>query len=126
MAPGYISDKHSKTLLSSPYVFSILALVLLTAVIAAGFNLHAALDFWQSILISINIATFILCGYDKSVANTPATRIPEIVFFGAALCGGSIGLITGMNIFRHKIQKVGFSVVVIAILVLQLLVLNYL
>ena len=68
-------------------------------------------------LILVNIAAFILYGYDKSCAKKKTRRIPERTLLLWAWLGGSIGAFLGMNIFHHKTLKAKFVIVpVLAVL----------
>ena len=72
-------------------------------------------------LISMNIVTLALYGYDKHQAASGGTRIPEAALHVAALLGGSpVGLAQGL--FRHKTRKRSFRVVFMAIVLLQVAV----
>lgn len=87
-------------------------------------------------LISINFASFLLFGVDKSMAsfNAPKDeenfgersksimpRLPEMFFYLIALLGGSAGILIGSNVFRHKTRKVSFTGKICLILSLQIL-----
>lgn len=74
-------------------------------------------------LIALNAATFLMFGLDKIQAASHGLRAPEKILFLATLCGGSLGTLLGMNLFRHKTRKVGFQFVVAFILLLQIVVL---
>ncbi len=83
------------------------------------------LPFWISWLGAASIAAFILCGFDKSAARRDALRVPERVLLVVAFLGGSLGLLLGMNIFRHKTRKIGFQVIIFIILIAQLVTGRY-
>lgn len=53
-----------------------------------------------------------------------AWRVPELVFYGIAALGGSVALLVGMPLFRHKTKKGRFQFTIAAILIAQLLVLR--
>ncbi len=53
-------------------------------------------------LIAVNIIGFIIVGIDKYKARRKLWRIPERVFFGFAIAGGSIGIYVGLLVFKHK------------------------
>jgi len=59
-------------------------------------------------LIAINVITFLTFGYDKMIAGTRRTRVPEAILLALALCGGTIGALLGMSVFRHKTIKTSF------------------
>ena len=71
-------------------------------------------------LAGLNLLAFLLCGIDKWQAKKGRWRIPEKTLFLSALLGGSIGLLLGMKVFRHKTKHKSFTIGVPAILVLQL------
>ncbi len=71
-------------------------------------------------LVLVNAAAFLLMLVDKLKAKKGAWRIPEATLMGAALLGGSIGAIAGMNLFRHKTRHLKFSIGLPIILALQI------
>lgn len=72
-------------------------------------------------LLLINILGFLLMGLDKWKARHHKWRIPEKTLFAAALLGGSLGSILGMQIFRHKTKHTAFIAGMPCILILQIL-----
>ncbi|MGB9666602.1 MAG: DUF1294 domain-containing protein [Candidatus Cryosericum sp.] len=79
---------------------------------AAGtWALHAclpALDWVQAWLLSITAVTLLTYGYDKLVAGSGATRVPERVLLTLAFAGGTFGALLGMRLFHHKTSKESF------------------
>ncbi len=73
-------------------------------------------------LAAVNIIGFALMGIDKRKAQRSAFRIPEATLFAFAVAGGTIGLILGMYLFRHKTKHWYFVVGLPIILVLQIAV----
>ena len=71
-------------------------------------------------LVLINAAAFVLMLVDKLKAKKGAWRIPERTLIGIALIGGSIGAISGMNLFRHKTKHLKFSIGLPVILAIQI------
>ena len=61
----------------------------------------------MGVLVAINLFAFCVMGYDKrkAVKRNDTKRTPEGVMFFLASTFGSIGIYTGMFIFRHKIRK---------------------
>ena len=55
-------------------------------------------------LIAVNLLAFLCFGIDKQKAKLHQWRISEKTLLGIAVCGGSLGAICGMRIFRHKTQ----------------------
>ena len=80
-------------------------------------------------ILIINLAGFIMMGADKSKARNNAWRIPEAALFFVAIIGGSIGSITGMQVFRHKTRhwyfKYGMPLILILQITLIVLVFKY-
>lgn len=72
-------------------------------------------------LIFINVLGFALMGIDKQKARHKKWRIPEKTLFLAAILGGSIGSILGMQIFRHKTRHTAFVIGMPCILVIQII-----
>ena len=63
-------------------------------------------------LIVINIISLILMGIDKLLAIKNKRRISEHSLITISFFGGSIGTLLGMIIFRHKIRKPKFYILV--------------
>ncbi len=59
-------------------------------------------------------------GSDKLSAASGAWRIRERTLLLVALCGGSMGALIGMKIFRHKTRKSSFQALFVLVLLLQL------
>ena len=53
-------------------------------------------------LIAVNLLAFALYGIDKWKARHNRWRIPESTLLLFAACGGSVGALLGMYLFRHK------------------------
>lgn len=77
-------------------------------------------------IIAINLIGFFIMGLDKLKAKRRRWRIPERTLFIIALLFGSIGILTGMYVFRHKTRHLSFTIGIPAILVIQLLLLSFL
>lgn len=73
-------------------------------------------------LLILNFIGFASMGIDKRKAIRHAYRIPEKTLFLAALLGGSLGSILGMQLFRHKTKHWYFVLGMPAILLLQILI----
>lgn len=74
-----------------------------------------------AILGALNTSSLVLCGVDKSLARGGKMRVPEKLLLGFALAGGSIGLLLGMIMWRHKTRKRPFIIGLAIILVAQLI-----
>jgi uncharacterized membrane protein YsdA (DUF1294 family) len=67
------------------------------------------LDAVMAWLLAITAVTFLAYGYDKAVAGTGRTRVPERVLLVLALAGGTPGAVAGMLMFHHKTAKGRFQ-----------------
>jgi len=63
---------------------------------------------------------FILMGADKRKAVQHKWRIPEKSLFLIALAGGSVGVLLGMWVFRHKTKHLSFSIGILMIIAVQI------
>jgi uncharacterized membrane protein YsdA (DUF1294 family) len=71
-------------------------------------------------LVSANVMTLMLYGYDKRQAIVGGFRVPELVLHVGALFGGSPAALLGQGLFRHKTRKLRFQAVFGAIVLLQI------
>ena len=71
-------------------------------------------------LLIINIISFVLMGIDKIQAIRNKKRISEASLLIISLIGGSIGTILSMIIFRHKIRKIKFLLLVPLFLIISI------
>jgi uncharacterized membrane protein YsdA (DUF1294 family) len=113
--PVETDSPYLRFLLLGAFVLGLFSVV---ARLGTGLNPEAAL------LIGINGAALFLCGFDKSVAVSGKTRIPEGVLLAFCLFGGTVGLISGMCLFRHKTRKASFIFSLLIILVVQIQILR--
>lgn len=72
-------------------------------------------------LIIINIIGFLVMYIDKQKAKKGKWRIPEKTIFIITVLGGGIGTISGMYAFRHKTQKLHFTIGLPAITILEII-----
>lgn len=68
-----------------------------------------ALWLWNSIssgllawLVAINLIAFVTFWYDKKIAGTGKTRVPELVLVALAFAGGWMLGYAAMRLFHHK------------------------
>ena len=76
-------------------------------------------------LIIINIIGFLVMYIDKQKAKKGKWRIPEKTIFIITVLGGGIGTISGMYAFRHKTQKLHFTIGLPTITILEIIGVNY-
>lgn len=73
----------------------------------------------------INLITFILYGFDKYAAIHHQWRMSEKTLLILAMLGGSFAAMIAMIIFRHKIRKLKFILLVPMCMVAQLISIHY-
>ena len=66
----------------------------------------------HTVILIINIITFLLFGLDKIKAKSRGWRIPEIVLIILSVFFGGVGALLGMVIFNHKTSKTAFRIIV--------------
>lgn len=76
-------------------------------------------------LVMINIIGFFMMWSDKRKAKKGKWRIPEQTLFIVTAIGGGIGTIAGMYTFRHKTQKLKFTIGLPALVILEILIIIY-
>ena len=72
-------------------------------------------------LEAVNLIALLIMGLDKHRARVHRQRIPEAALMGLAAIGGSIGILGGMYLFRHKTRKPKFYIGVPVILAMEVL-----
>ena len=77
-------------------------------------------------LLLINAAGLLLMLIDKHKAIKNVWRIPEATLMSVAVAGGSLGVLAGMKLFRHKTLHPKFSVGVPVLLAVQTALLCFL
>lgn len=73
-------------------------------------------------LITINTFALIIMGYDKFQAIKNKTRISENCLLTIASLGGSTGIILGMLLFKHKIRKMKFILLIPTLIIIHTLI----
>ena len=79
------------------------------------------MKYLQLYLLIVNAVALVLMLTDKLKAQKSKRRIPEATLLTFAALGGSIGMLMGMYIFRHKTMHNKFTMGVPTILLLQAL-----
>lgn len=88
-------------------------------------NFNFTLLYTEIYIIFINIASFIIYGYDKLQAirdNKNISRVPEKVLLLLSFFGGIVGSIAAMILFRHKIKKLSFLMKFFVTILLQIII----
>ena len=73
----------------------------------------------------VSLLALILFGWDKLMAKLDRSRIPEAALLSVAFFGGGAGALLGMLLFRHKIRKSPFPVLIPLFFLLQLVLLGW-
>ncbi len=76
-------------------------------------------------LIIINLFTIRFMYLDKNRAKRGSWRIKERTLYLLTALGGGIGMLFSMKVFRHKVSKNSFKLVVYTILMCQTFLLLY-
>jgi len=106
------------------YFFLLALLIFLSSFVAIAAS--SAISWLTIAAISLSVAGFACMGFDKSLARSQSLRVPEIVFFGISLLGGTPGVFLGVHFFRHKTNKAFFQFVLLFIFCAQLFCLRLL
>lgn len=99
--------------------------LLLAGILWYGLGEPTLLGSW---LMGVNLATVGYFGWDKWQARRNGGRVPELILYGLALAGGSLGAVAAMRLFRHKTLQGRFRLLLALIVLLQiglLVVLNH-
>ena len=73
-------------------------------------------------LLIINAVGFVIMLVDKLLAKKNAWRVPEARLMLISAIGGSIGMLAGMYLFRHKTLHPKFTIGVPLILAAQVVI----
>jgi len=90
------------------YRFGLLTFVLAIVSTAVIWRFGYPLDVLQSWLIAINLITLLTYLYDKIIAGSNWTRVPEKVLLALTFAGGTGGALVGRWLFCHKTAKLSF------------------
>ncbi len=96
---------------------AIIIIFIITTFLVLQYKVHELLSY----LIAVNIATFIVYGYDKKIAGSDKLRVPESLLQVLALIGGSPAALVAQKFFRHKTIKSSFQIVYWIIVIVQVL-----
>ncbi len=88
-------------------IFALVAAVVVAGTLYGAWRLSVAA--WMGYLAGINLAAFLLYGYDKAIAGGTKLRVPEAVLHGTAFLGGSPAAFLSQRLFRHKTVKEPFQ-----------------
>jgi uncharacterized membrane protein YsdA (DUF1294 family) len=103
-------------------IFALVAGIVVAGALYGAYRASIAL--WIGYLGGINLAAFVLYGYDKAVAGGRMLRVPEAVLQGTAFLGGSPAAWLSQILFRHKTVKQPFQRAFRLIVAAQILILG--
>ena len=72
-------------------------------------------------MIVMNLVGFFVMGTDKMKSRKHRRRVPERRLFAISILSGSIGVLAGMYIFRHKTRHMKFVIGVPVIIAIQII-----
>ena len=75
---------------------------------------------WMTVIVAMNVVTFILFAWDKLMSKNKGWRIPESTLLLLSFLFGALGAFLGMYIFRHKTKKLKFVIPVPIMMALQI------
>ncbi len=82
-------------------------------------------DFLTNYYLFINALTLIVSGIDKIKAKRAKWRIKESTLYLLSFLGGAFGMALSMVLFRHKIQKTKFIIIVSLAFILHLFLIGF-
>jgi uncharacterized membrane protein YsdA (DUF1294 family) len=95
---------------SNPFRITMIVAGALALGVALMLRFGLALGWPWAFLGAINVVTFAVYFYDKSVAGGTATRVPEAALHLLAVVGGSPAALAAQQLLRHKTAKRSFQV----------------
>lgn len=110
---------------NNPYKCSVFSGVLLFILLLPFFRFVCRIPWVISYLLSVNIITMFLYGYDKYAALHKKLRTPEIVLHFFALIGGTPMAWISQRIFKHKTIKKSFQIAFWCVFLIQILVIYF-
>jgi len=75
---------------------------------------------WEEYFLLLAVPAALLMGWDKYQAVGGRDRVPEKALLAWALVGGSLGVLFGMAVFRHKTRHASFRYLVPLFALVQL------
>ena len=73
------------------------------------------------IFVILNVLAYLIIHFDKRNSRSGKKRVSEASLLTMAAIGGSIGILVGMFVYRHKTRKKRFSLGVPLIIAMQIL-----
>ena len=105
--------------MTPPFILFALIAALFTVLSVVFLHNTFGIGIFIAYLLSVNLATCILYGYDKFISGTQMLRVPEKVLHLFALAFGSPAAFVAQKCFRHKTVKKSFQIWFVLIILLQ-------
>jgi uncharacterized membrane protein YsdA (DUF1294 family) len=90
------------------YTVTVALAVILTAGLTVLLVWRLGLSAVVACLLAVNTTTLLAYAYDKGIAGGGRQRVPERVFHGLALFGGTPAAFVAQAVLRHKTRKASF------------------
>ncbi len=98
----------------------LVAHVIISLIAYAVFYYTIPIDPRYFLLAAPTLSAIFLMSFDKLSALQGWGRVPERGFMLIAFLGGSLGILLGMNLFRHKTSKLSFQFKFVLVLIVQI------
>lgn len=79
------------------------------------------MNFLEIYLLFLSVISFLIFATDKFQAKNNRSRIPENILLITTFLGGTLGLVLGMIIFRHKTSKRNFLIKFFLVVAVQII-----
>lgn len=86
-------------------------------------NKQATIIVAVTLVVAMNILSFVLMGHDKHCARRGKWRVSEKTLFLVTACFGGLGGVLGMKVFHHKTRHWYFRVFYPLLLAVQIIAL---
>ena len=103
----------------SPFITFTLLGALVTALLVLALREYTGLTILLAYLAAVNLTTFGLYGYDKTIAGWNTLRVPEKTLHLFEFIGGTPFAFLAQRVFRHKTVKLRYRVVFWTLAVIQ-------
>ena len=98
----------------------VIAGFILSLAAAIALHYYGVVRAWvPSWIVAVTCVTFVFYAYDKLIAGTRMTRIPERVLLLLCFFGGTAGALAAMLLLRHKTRKALFQMRLIILMIFQ-------
>ena len=110
---------------ANPFQITLLVAGVLALGVGLTLRFGLSLGWGWALLGAVNVVTFALYFYDKTVAGGSAVRVPETALHLLAAVGGSPAALAAQQILRHKTAKRPFQIKFWCIVIGQMLLIGF-